>query len=272
MRPNQINRYLALWEFAHGAVQVESVPPGLQFARSNICNFKCVYCIDHREGNLIARTRLEGETWDRLAALIPKADNMGFHGISEFFVDPEFFNLVERAAQNGVTLSLNTNGSVCTPRHLEVLANHPAGLWMTFSLDAATPETFKKIRGQDFWRIVDNVRKYVTAFKERRNRSSIWLSFVVNRTNYTEMLPFVYLGKALDVDGLTFFRLHEYKVLDWEVEMKGGGVFNYREQTAGHFRTEFNREIERVRKAVEFFGMEVDLPAPLPEPDLEETK
>ena len=270
LRANQKNRYRALWESAHGIAEVDSSPASLQFAKSNTCNFKCVYCIDHRVGNQIPRTRIEGAAWQNLLDLIPRSSELGFHGISEFFTDPDFFDLLRRSAEAGAALSLNTNGSVCTPRHIEALANYPAPFCITFSLDAATPETFLRIRGQDFWRILGNIKAYVDAFAGRRDRCLICLSFVINRSSVQEMLPFVFLAKSLQVDSVTFFRLHEYEGLDWQVDTKHGGVFDYRQECVGSFRAEYNRELKRARQAAEVLGVAGEWPALLPEEELVE--
>jgi len=263
LRPNQKNKYRALWEFANGVADVKSIPASLQMAKSNTCNFKCVYCIDHRAGNQIPRTKLEGAGWQGLVELIPQCSELGFHGISEFFVDPGFFETLERSAEAGASLSLNTNGSVCTPRHLEALVNYPAPIWITFSLDAATPETFLRIRGQDFWRILRNVKTYIDHFESRRHPTSTSLSFVVTKSSVHEMLPFVFLAKALKAQTITYFRLHEYEGLDWEVNTPNGHSFNYREECVGKFREEYNRELERARQAAEILGIVAELPAPM---------
>ena len=270
LRPNQRNKYRAFWELAHGSPRVRSTPPSLQIAKNNLCNFKCVYCIDHRPGNMIPRTRLDGAVWKGLLNLIPNSAELGFHGISEFFIDAEFFEILARCAAAGAALSLNTNGSVCTPRHVEALANYPGFIWITFSLDAASPETFQRIRGQDFTRILRNVKTYIDRFESRRPNTGIFVSFVINRSSVKEMLPFLYLAKALKADTATYFRMHEYEGLDWEVEASHGGTFNYRQECVGSFAEEYNRELEKVRLAAAALGMNVDLPAPLPEARLVE--
>src|SRR5690242_7526623 len=136
MRLNQENKYRALWEYAHGLASVDSIPSMLNISRTNTCNFKCVYCPDHRLGNNVARTKLEGRTWERLLSLIPRAEWLAFHGISEFMFDPNFFEIVRRCGDAHATLSINTNGSVCTRKYLEALAAYPGQLDMTFSMDA----------------------------------------------------------------------------------------------------------------------------------------
>jgi MoaA/NifB/PqqE/SkfB family radical SAM enzyme len=270
LRLNQKNKYRALWEFANGMVAVKTTPPSLQIARSNICNFKCVYCIDHRVGNQIPRTKNEGETWQRLARLIPRSEELGFHGISEFMIDPEFFDIIRQCAEAGATLSLNTNGSVCTPKHLDALADYPGYISITFSLDAATPETFLRIRGQDFWRIVRNIKRYMEVFEARRDMTWTCLSFVINKSSVKEMMPFVFLAKSLKVDAIKYYRLHEYDGLDWQVEAKAGGIFDYRNERVIKIGEEYNRELERTRQAAEALGISYELPAPLTQYELQE--
>jgi MoaA/NifB/PqqE/SkfB family radical SAM enzyme len=270
LRLNQKNKYRALWEFAHGIADVKSTPPNLQITRSNICNFQCVYCIDHRVGNQIPRTKNEGETWQKLLELIPRSEVLAFHGISEFMIDLEFFDIIRRCAEAGASLSINTNGSVCSPKYLDALADYPGYLSINFSIDAATPETFLRIRGWDFWRIVRNIKTYVDRLEARRDRTWISLSFVITKSSVKDMMPLVFLAKALKADEVKYYRLHEYEGLDWRVETKAGGIFDYREECTRKFGQEYNREIERTRQAAETLGMPIEIPAPLSEAELGE--
>ncbi len=272
LKLNQKNRYQAQWELAHGIANVKSIPPNLQIARSNICNFRCVYCIDHRVGNQIPRTKNEGDTWKKLLELIPRSEALAFHGISEFMIDPEFFDIVSRCAEAGVGLSLNTNGSVCTPKYLDALANYPNYLSINFSIDAATPETFLRIRGKHFWPIVRNIKTYVDRFEARRDRTQITLSFVITKSSVQDMMPLMYLAKALKVDGVRYYHLHEGDWLDWQVETKTGGIFDYREECTRKFGTEYNRERERTRQAAEVLGLNIELPGPPTEAELQEER
>jgi MoaA/NifB/PqqE/SkfB family radical SAM enzyme len=266
LRANQKNKYRALWEFAHGVATVDSIPTMLQIARSNTCNFKCVYCSDHRVGNDIPRAKLEGETWENLLALIPRAEWLAFHGISEFMIDPEFFDIVQRCANAEATLSINTNGSVCTQKYLDALAAYPGQISMNFSIDAATPETFLRIRGWDFWRVLRNIKTYIERFEARRNRTWISLSFVVTKSSVGDMLPLVFLAKALKVDAVKYYRLHEYDGLDWRIETKIGGSFDYREESTDAFVNEYNLVVEHTRRAAEMLGLYIELPAPAETP------
>jgi molybdenum cofactor biosynthesis enzyme MoaA len=269
LRPNQRNKYRAHWEFARGIADVKSTPVNLQIARSNTCNFKCVYCIDHRMGNNIPRTQLDGDVWQRLTALIPRCESLAFHGVSEFMVDRDFFSIIDRCAAASSELSINTNGSVCTPKHVDALREYPGYLMMNFSLDAVRPETFLRIRGWDFRRVVRNIRTYVRSFETRRDKTWITLSFVIIKSNVADMVPMVFLAKELNIDALKFYRLHEYEALDWVVETRSGGLFDYRKECTGAFSEEYNRAIARSREAADFLGIRVELPAAFVAPKLQ---
>lgn len=261
LRANQLNKYRAQWELATGIASVRTIPAQLQIGLSNTCNLKCVYCGDHRIGNDVPRSKLEGQTWDNMLRLIPRAEWLAFHGISEFMMDPKFFDVVRLCADTGATLFINTNGTICTPKYLEALANYPNKLSMNFSVDAATPETFSRIRGWHFWRVIRNIKTYVDRFESRQNGTALTLSFVISKSNVHEMVPFVFLAKALKMKNVVFYRLHEYEGFTWRVETKSGGAFDYREECTGAFVEQYNREIENTRKAAELLNVEVALPA-----------
>ena len=265
LRANEVNRYQSLWEFATGSPTVESIPVRLQIGRSNICNFKCVYCADHRVGNDIPRTKLDGATWESLSQLIPRTGVIAFHGVSEFLLDPDFFDILKICSDARVGLTINTNGSICTPKYIDALVNYPEHLEVFFSVDAATAETYHRVRGWDFYRLLDNIKRYMDAFSRRKSTTNVGMSFVVMRTTITEMTPFVYLGKAMGVNFVSFLSLNEWDTLDWEIVAKDGMPFNYKNETPSHFAAEHNRLVKNARRAAEILGIHAVLPAPLPE-------
>jgi len=263
---NVRNRYLALHEFARGEVVPHSLPTILQLAMNNVCNFKCVYCSDHRVGNTIPRSRLDGATWESLLHLLPNMSELAFHGISEFFVDKSFFDVVERCAKAGAALSLNTNGSVATDKHVAVLASYPGRIDVNFSLDAASAPVFTRIRGFDFERVIRNIKAYVAAFAPRRATTMLSTSFVICRSNVEEMVPFVRLSKELGVDEVKFYRLHEYGSLAWNITAPDGTPFDYRDECTDHFKEVHDRNVKAAIAEAERLGIRVSIPALYDEP------
>src|SRR5690606_37732416 len=111
---------------------------------------------DHRVGSTVPRSELTADSWADLLRLIPRSTSMAFHGISEFLIDPEFFAIVERCAAAGIELSINTNGSVCRPKHTAAFVDYPPPLYFNVSIDAASEPTFPRIRGWDWERLMRN--------------------------------------------------------------------------------------------------------------------
>ncbi len=263
--PNEANRLRAQWEFARGQAEVVSTPARLQLGRSNICNFHCVYCSDHRAGNTIPRSRLEGATWDHLARLIPRATFLGFHGVSEFFLDPDFFAILDTCAAARVGLMLNTNGSVCTPRYLQALTDYPAPLEITFSIDAATPATYQRLRGWDFARLQENIRRYQAAFRDRAHPLLVIYSLVLMRSNLDEVVPFLHLAKSLGPGCVSLIPLNQYEGLNWRIADPLGRPFDYVAECPGSVRQAYNRALELARRTAVELDLKLFLPPPLAE-------
>lgn len=260
LRTNQRNRYRALREFALGAAVVESTPLSLQIARSNRCNFHCAYCADHRAGSTVPRSELPPATWSDLLALIPDTSTMAFHGISEFLIDPEFFTILERCANAGVELSINTNGSVCTERHVEALSAYPNPLYVNFSIDAATPATYARIRKWDFERLLRNIGTYMAAFPRRRATTRTTISYVICASNLHETADAVRLAHRLGLGGVKFYRLHEYPGLDWTVPTPVGGDFDYRAEHTSRIPAEHDAAIEAAERVAAELGVAIEVP------------
>lgn len=263
LAPNRRNRLLAEWEFAQGASEVASTPPNLQLARWNVCNLHCVFCRDHRPGSDFPRYRVDDARWSELLELVPRTEVVAFFGISEFLVDPQFFELLELAGRHAARLTIHTNATVCTERHLEAIARYPGGLNLAFSIDAASPEVYRRLRGGDFWQVLENIRKILHCRRERRDLTHSAVSFVITKSSVGEMVGAVWLAKALGVDSISFVRLHEYGGLDWRVQAADGSTFDYREEVCSRFPEEFDRQVAAAHRAAALAGIAADIPAPI---------
>jgi MoaA/NifB/PqqE/SkfB family radical SAM enzyme len=261
LRENQLNRYRAMREFAVGAAELRTTPPSLQIARTNDCNFTCAYCSDHRDGTQVPRTELAGDTWQGLLDLIPRSTSMAFHGISEFLVDKHFFDIVGRCAAAGVELSINTNGSVCTPKYVDTFVAYPGPLHFNVSIDAASEATYRRIRGWDWDRLLRNIATYVAAFARRQAPTKTTLSYVIFASNLHETAAVVELAARLGIGGVKFYRLHEYSGLDWVVPTEHGGDFDYRAEQTSRVPAMYDAAIDAAEKAARATGITIELPA-----------
>jgi MoaA/NifB/PqqE/SkfB family radical SAM enzyme len=261
MLSNALNRYQAWAEFAAGKETPESKPTELSIGLTNNCNLHCVYCAEQRPGNSTPRARLEGEVLDDLMALVPYAQAIAWHGISEFFLDRRFFEVVECSAAASALLTLSTNGTVFTDRHARALTEYPAPICINFSVDASSAAVYREVRGFHFDTVLANIRRYMAAFKQRRRETWSTLSFVIARCNVHEMEPFVRLAHDIGVKGVIFYRLHSYEGLDWKVKTAVGTEFDYRAQRVENFPDLYNANARLAAVTASELGIDLNVPA-----------
>jgi MoaA/NifB/PqqE/SkfB family radical SAM enzyme len=132
------------------------------------------------------------------------------------------------------------------PQLADRLAPYFEILTITFSVDAATPETYAKIRGPHFLKVIENIAYY----SEKRRKlfpegtaSKTGMVMLPMKVNRHEVRGFVRLAAWLGLDVVELRRLNDYSG-EWKVD-KGGFLFDYREQMLSQ------EELEEVREEAE---------------------
>lgn len=258
----QLNRYRAMWDFSSGSSTPPSFPTSIQVGLSNRCNLNCVYCAEQRDGNTFPRLVLSPQARTNLRPALEAADTLGFFGISEFMIEPDFFPTVAWCAERGINLSITTNGTVCTPKHLDALGDFPGFVDLAFSVDAATAETYRFVRGWDFERLLDNIRRYLARFAEQPTRRFSAMSFVIMRSNIHEMVPFVQLVKFLGCGTARFWRLTKIEG-NWSIPAPDGRPFDYQSEMYTDIPETYNQMLDATRREGERLGVSLDLPGPI---------
>jgi MoaA/NifB/PqqE/SkfB family radical SAM enzyme len=174
---------------------------------TNRCNLLCTTC---------PRTYEELEppadmSWDLFTSIIDQAPSLEravLHGVGEPMLVPELPRMVAYLKERGVYVLFNTNGTALSERNGRALIG--AGLdELRVSLDASNRESFKAIRGRDYFgRIVRNVR----AFRELQDREghlkpqvSVWLTGL--RETIRELPAFVRVAAEIGVKEVYLQRL-----------------------------------------------------------------
>lgn len=132
-------------------------------------------------------------------------------GDGEVFLSPNYRSIYEDVDCNPDYIRILTNGTLFTPDRWENFHKNKTGkIMMTVSIDAATKETYEKIRCRgDF----EQLKKNMTFASELRKKGELRylrMNFVVQKLNYKEMIPFVKWGNELGVDEIFFT-----KILNW---------------------------------------------------------
>lgn len=176
-------------------------PTYIMFDVVNVCNARCVHCpqsIANVNGSKPDFLAEPGHlSLDLFKRVIDECAGRPLQFVritadGEPLVHKQLFDMIEYAAGRGVgPVGLTTNGSLLTPEKSKRLLQ--SGLYMIdFSLDAATAETFAKVRaGLKF----DKVRRNVHEFIDLRDRLGapvkVMVSFVKQRANIHELSAFV---------------------------------------------------------------------------------
>lgn len=161
----------------------------------NTCNLKCVMCPYH--GPAIKPTHttdffqgkkvMSWEMMERLAHDCGQAEIPILIGsVEEPLLHPQLIDFIQLCREQGVPrVHLTTNGQLLDETRATALLN--AGLTsIDISIDAATPETYLKIRGSDFNQVESNVIDFLKIRKRLGIACEVRTSFVRNRDVTTE--------------------------------------------------------------------------------------
>lgn len=120
------------------------------------CSLSCIMCpwAELRPENAM----MTGETFGKIAPYLFLADAVDLTGGGEPLLSPLLPEMVRQAKAAGCTVGFSTNGMRLLPALSEQLVS--LGLdWISFSVDAATPETYERIRqGASFEKVTGNIR------------------------------------------------------------------------------------------------------------------
>jgi uncharacterized Fe-S cluster-containing radical SAM superfamily protein len=185
-------------EIARRAIVLESWPRFFKVTHSTLCNLDCVMCYQDRDDT---RT-LPDEFYQQLAELHDCVQEIQVLGGEPFAIRRvrEFLRCFSRERFPDSRFSLVTNGTVHDGGTLELVRNLAVS-WMTVSLDAATPETYARIRRKgDFADALEGTRKWIALGREQG--FVVTIAFTVMHDNVHEIASFARMAGGLGIDCL----------------------------------------------------------------------
>jgi MoaA/NifB/PqqE/SkfB family radical SAM enzyme len=183
------------------------LPASLYLETTSRCNSLCETCI-LTFGGLEPQKDLGWEEFRRVVDRFPTLERVLLHGIGEPLLNRELPRMISHLKRRGATVLFNSNAITLGPRLQAALVD--SGLdELRVSLDAATRETYARVRGVDALdRVVRNLREL--ALRKRQAgiahpRVSLW--FTALRTNIEEIGGLVPLAREVGADGVNLQRL-----------------------------------------------------------------
>jgi radical SAM protein with 4Fe4S-binding SPASM domain len=183
------------------------LPTNLYFEVTNRCNLPCQTCVRTFNLHEPERDPLPHEL-KQAAAALPTLRRIVLHGIGEPLLNKNLPEMIRFAKGHGAWVLFNSNGVLLDRAWQDTLID--CGLdELRISIDAATPETFRRIRGAPvFDRIVTNLQHFVARKVERgvaHPKLSLWM--VAMRGNLAELPALVDLAADIGVPEVYFQRL-----------------------------------------------------------------
>jgi MoaA/NifB/PqqE/SkfB family radical SAM enzyme len=243
------NKRLNDHEVAAGKTVLRSTPITFNLDLIGVCNMKppCGMCLNwvgdkgprHHPGLTAGDLRAFGDPLRRAWDVINCS-------IGEPLILKDLLPVIGLLASWEKPFGINSNGLALTPQLTEKLVPYFEILTITFSVDAATPETYAKIRGPHFLKVIENIAYY----SERRRKafpegtaSKTGMVMLPMKVNRREVSAFVRLAAWLGMDVVELRQLNDYGG-EWKVD-KGGFLFDYQEQILPP------SELEEVREEAE---------------------
>lgn len=249
------NERMALEEFENGVVQLKSSPRMLTIETTSRCNLRCVMC-PHGINAVDRPKHMDESLASKLSSFINQARHIQLHGIGEPLNSPSFWEMI-KLIPDGCDASINTNLTTPDENKLKRLADSNI-LIINLSLDAATSETYQKIRGANLDICLNNLKTLVKQVKNKSSNKRIYINMTLMKSNIDEVKLFIDLAKDYQVDGVWLWHLNRWSedemkryVVDregWRFEYSKEGLWNYPELSN-----------QRIREAFEY-AKSIDMP------------
>jgi MoaA/NifB/PqqE/SkfB family radical SAM enzyme len=221
-----------LEELIEGRIALRSSPPKLGVDIQGACNVKppCVYCAwdfsKEREGGNVD-VPFTRETLGEWGDFFENSHELVNCSIGEPFMGKNMDELLEAFGDRGKILEMTTNGQILTEANIRRLIGRNVHLYI--SLDAATAETYARLRNSRWDLVLENVRRLVSAKGGPGHLPLVYLVFMPMKANVHEVDDFVRLCKELRADRLVLRPLNDSEGLElaWD---RAGYRFEYQHE------------------------------------------
>ena len=171
-------------------------PRFVEIEVSTFCNLRCKMC-EHTYW----KEKNQNMSFEQLKSIVkqfPKLKWIGLTGIGESFLNPDFAKMVEYVKRKNLYLELYDNFYLINEKFSDLLVKDGVDR-MIVSLDAATVDTYKKIRvGSSFDRVIKNI-KALRRLKQKYHSHypEIVFHYIICKDNLSEVIPYISLVKKI---------------------------------------------------------------------------
>jgi radical SAM protein with 4Fe4S-binding SPASM domain len=180
--------------------RIGDAPIYLQIEPSSFCNYDCLMCV--RKTAIPDPKNMSLEYFINIINRI-KPYLVTLSGYGEPLLNPQFFDMVRFLKKSDIAVNTVTNGFLLDRFTLDAI---DSGIdQINISIDAATDTTYRIIRRNDnFQRVIENIRILSAKKGKAHNVPELKGSFVIQKDNQNEIVPFVHLAREIGLDSVMF--------------------------------------------------------------------
>ena len=194
--------------------KASALPGELRLGHDPSCNLACKSC--RKDRILYHKLPIEKRHWIQATSEIIVKDWLDHFDSVVLAINGDafashFYRDIALNRFTGKKITIQTNGLLLRKEKLEALTERYADkkLHLFISIDAASAETYKDIRGGNFNILLENLQRIGEA--RRQNKiSHLHINFIVQKRNFREMIKFVHQGKSISADIIYFQKLMPY--------------------------------------------------------------
>lgn len=167
-------------------------PVTCEIDASNKCQNNCNFCI-YADYIKKERVHLDWNVYVNLIYSLVRWNikSVTFTGGGEPLMNPDIENMIVCANDMGLKVGLVTNGI-----KLDSITHYERFEFIRVSLDCASPETYRDIKGTNyFYTVIENIERVVAS-----GETDVGISMVIVKENRDEIETFKELGKSLGVN------------------------------------------------------------------------
>jgi len=171
---------------------------------SYLCNVDCIWCNSRRILHTdLASQLMTEEHLERLCNFLIEwgVEGFCFAGGGEPTLNPALWNVLRNIKSSGRQSAIITNGIAMNTRQKRETAAQTCR-WIGFSLDAATPECFSRVKCVDpgfFDVVIDNIASVADIVREQGLQCELAVKYLIHPENTHEIAAACAIAKELGV-------------------------------------------------------------------------
>lgn len=218
--------------------EIITAPIYVRVKPTNKCNHNCSFCsYDPKKGDLRVRDEMKNRTdeisREKMLEIISDFKDIGvkavtYSGGGEPLVYPHINEIMKKTLENGINLSIISNGQRLNKESAEILSN---ANWVRISSNTDNARLFQKVRGiseKYFLELEENIKSFA---KIKNQKCELGINFVVEDKNFDRVYSSIKYFKDLGVNHVkitpmwidNFFNYHnpmKQAVLDQIIKAK----------------------------------------------------